>query len=172
MKKSFAIFLLIIMIASGIIQMPAQNNSALATDDEYTLQYYSQVLGFEVKQIQNLLLYDIIDQWMNTPYRYAGQGEKGIDCSHFVITVYASAMSRVLEGSSADIFEKCQPVKKNKLQEGDLVFFRIHSKRISHVGIYLGENKFVHASTKSGVIISDLDEPYYHKYFKSGGRFE
>lgn len=98
MKKTAAIFLFILMIASGSIRMVAQSNSALATDDEYTLQYYSQVLGFEVKLIQNLLLYDIIDQWMNTPYRYAGQGEKGIDCSHFVITVYASAMSRVLEG--------------------------------------------------------------------------
>jgi len=56
------------------------------------------------------------------------------------------------------------------LGEGDLVFFKIKKKRISHIGIYLGNNKFAHASVKNGVIISDMDEPYYQKRFYSGGR--
>ena len=150
----------------------AQDSAIEATDDYYTIQYYRQVMGYDVRQIQNLLLFDIVDQWLNTPYRYAGIGENGIDCSHFVITVYASVYNRVLEGSSDDIYRKSTKINKRQLREGDLVFFKIRSRHVTHVGIYLGEHKFVHSSTKAGVIISDLDEPYYHKYFKGAGRIE
>ena len=61
------------------------------------------------------------------------------------------------------------PVGKDDLKEGDLVFFKIHSRRISHVGIYLGNNKFAHASSR-GVAISSLDDNYYSRYFYKGGR--
>jgi lipoprotein Spr len=65
-----------------------------------------------------------------------------------------------------------KPIKKSALKEGDLVFFKIKQKRISHVGVYVGNNKFAHASVQNGVIISDLDEPYYKMYFYKGGRVE
>ncbi len=65
-----------------------------------------------------------------------------------------------------------QPLEKPDLKEGDFVFIKIRKGQISHVGIYLGNNKFAHASVKTGVIISDLDEPYYKKYFYRGGRIE
>ena len=61
------------------------------------------------------------------------------------------------------------PVSKDDLKEGDLVFFKIHSRSISHVGIYLGNNRFAHASSK-GVAISSLDDAYYSRYFYKGGR--
>jgi lipoprotein Spr len=60
-------------------------------------------------------------------------------------------------------------VRKDELQEGDLVFFKIHSRSISHVGIYLGNNKFAHASSR-GVAINSLDDGYYSRYFYKGGR--
>ena len=68
------------------------------------------------------------------------------------------------------MYNQCKHISKQELQEGDLVFFRIDSKDISHVGIYLQNNKFVHATTKAGVMIDDLDEEYYKKYFISGGK--
>jgi lipoprotein Spr len=74
-----------------------------------------------------------------------------------------------IKRSSRDIFSMVSPVGKDDLKEGDLVFFKIHSRRISHVGIYLGNNRFAHASSK-GVAISSLDDNYYSRYFYKGGR--
>ena len=62
------------------------------------------------------------------------------------------------------------PVSREDLKEGDLVFFKINSRTISHVGIYLGNNRFAHASSSRGVVLSNLDEPYYKRYFYKGGR--
>jgi lipoprotein Spr len=56
------------------------------------------------------------------------------------------------------------------MEEGDLVFFKIEGNQVSHIGVYLQNNKFVHATTKKGVIINDLDELYYKKYYFKSGR--
>ena len=62
------------------------------------------------------------------------------------------------------------PVNREDLKEGDLVFFKINSRSITHVGVYLGNNRFAHASTTRGVALNSLDEPYYKRYFYKGGR--
>ena len=62
------------------------------------------------------------------------------------------------------------PLPKDELKEGDLVFFKIKSRTITHIGIYLGDNRFAHASSTRGVVISNLNEPYYSRYFYKGGR--
>ena len=77
-----------------------------------------------------------------------------------------------MSGSSAEIFKACSPVDRGRLQEGDLVFFKINSSQISHVGVYLANENFVHATLQSGVIISSLNEAYYSKYFFKGGRLK
>jgi lipoprotein Spr len=86
--------------------------------------------------------------------------------------MYGSAYNKVMNGTARDLFKEAEPIRKSDLREGDLVFFRINKKRISHVGIFLGQNKFVHSSTQKGVTISDLDEPYYQKYFYKAGRIK
>jgi cell wall-associated NlpC family hydrolase len=67
-------------------------------------------------------------------------------------------------------YKVCEHIKRNDLEEGDLVFFHTTRKGISHVGVYLGNNKFVHASLNYGVTISDLNDPYYSRAFRAGGR--
>lgn len=115
------------------------------------------------------LYYSVYD-WVGTRYKYAGETKKGIDCSGFVTRMYEDAYCINLSGGSRDIFTTVKPVEKCDLKEGDMVFFKIKKGQISHVGIYLGNNKFAHASVQSGVIISDLDEDYYKKCFYKGGR--
>jgi lipoprotein Spr len=115
------------------------------------------------------LYYDVYD-WLGTKYKYSGDSKKGIDCSGFVSRIYKDAYCVCLSGGSRDIWKIVTPVEKEALKEGDVLFFRIKKGQISHVGIYLGNNKFAHASVKSGVIISDLNEDYYKKYFYKGGR--
>ena len=58
----------------------------------------------------------------------------------------------------------------NELQQGDIIFYKINGQKISHVGIYISKNHFVHASTSKGVMINSLDEPYYKKYYSGAGR--
>ena len=75
--------------------------------------------------------------------------------------------------NSSEIYQLVEKIDPNELREGDFVFFRIRSRsRISHVGVYLGEKRFAHASTSKGVVISDLNDPYYKKYFAGAGRHQ
>jgi lipoprotein Spr len=70
------------------------------------------------------------------------------------------------------MYKMTNPVARSEMKEGDLLFFRIHRGQVSHVGVYIGENKFVHASTTQGVIVSDLREGYYRRYFYKAGRLK
>lgn len=138
--------------------------------EDYLKGYYSQVFGLDITNILNTDLYGTIEKWLDTPYRYAGKTLEGIDCSSFVNKIYENVYCCLLTGNSADLAKQVQQLPKEKLQEGDLVFFKINKRNISHVGVYLGADKFAHASTSKGVIISDLNHPYYRKYFVKGGR--
>lgn len=119
-------------------------------------------------------LYQEIFKWYKTCYHYGGNSAKGIDCSHFVNMLYEKIYGVKLNSSAASIYTQCKPVKgsKDDFAEGDLLFFKIKRKRISHIGIYLQHGKFAHASTQSGVIISDLSEAYYKKRFFRAGKVQ
>jgi lipoprotein Spr len=117
-------------------------------------------------------LYTEAYQWIDTPYRYSGNSDKGIDCSGLTKKLYEKVYNLKLQGGSRTIYDQIIPIKnKTDLREGDLVFFKISRNQISHVGVYLQDGNFIHASVRSGVIISNLSEPYYQKYYFSGGRF-
>ncbi len=115
-------------------------------------------------------LYSQVYEWIGTPYKYAGRTKKGIDCSDFVNEMYKNIYCINLSGGAGDIWKAVKPIEKVDLQEGDILFFKIKKGQISHVGIYLGNNKFAHASVQTGVTINDLDEAYYKKFFYKGGR--
>lgn len=131
---------------------------------------YAKLLGVSPSEINNSKLYTFIDNWYGVPYKYGGKNKNGIDCSNFSATLYATVYNQSITGSSASIFKQCKPISKADLKEGDLLFFKIETDDISHIGVYLQNNKFVHATTKKGVMIDALDEPYYKKYFYKGGR--
>jgi cell wall-associated NlpC family hydrolase len=97
---------------------------------------------------------------------------RGTDCSGFVLNIYRSVYGKTLARSSADMLRiNCRNIPRQSLREGNLVFFATNrnSRKVSHVGIYLKDGKFAHASTSKGVIISRLDEPYYRQRWISGG---
>ena len=100
-----------------------------------------------------------------TPYRYGGMSEKGFDCSGFVRTVFMRN-NIVLPHSSLAQYRESTLVSLEEARPGDLIFFDVRGKGISHVGIYLGERRFIHAATKIGkVCISSIDEPYWKTRF-------
>lgn len=117
-----------------------------------------------------LPLYEAIDKWIGTRYKYAGGTANGIDCSGLVKHLYRDVYGKNLNGGSASLYSVVTRVPKENLQEGDMVFFITRKNRISHVGIYLHSGYFVHSSRSQGVIISHLEHPYYARRFKGCGR--
>jgi lipoprotein Spr len=74
--------------------------------------------------------------------------------------------------TAVDIYKECDKINIEKAKEGDLIFFKINSNSITHVGVYLRDKKFVHASTTKGVLVNSLTETYYQKYFYSAGKLK
>src|SRR5476649_2167075 len=142
-----------------------------AADEQASLakDYLSQIMGVALSATSNMKLFHFVYDWIGTPYRFGGSSRKGIDCSAFTKELYSEVFNLTIKRNSRDIFSMVSPVSKDELKEGDLVFFKIHSRRISHIGIYLGNNRFAHASSR-GVAISSLDDNYYSRYFYKGGR--
>ena len=108
--------------------------------------------------------------WLETPYRYGGNSKKGIDCSRLVIRLTKKIYYDSINGSAASIYNNCSIMERDQLAEGDLVFFKINRSYISHVGVYLYDGLFVHATVGKGVMVNSLDEEYYKKYFFGAGR--
>lgn len=122
----------------------------------------------------NAKLYSECASWLGAKYQYGGTTKSGVDCSGFVYMVYKAVYGKTLTRQSAGMLnDNCTRINKSQLREGDLVFFRTDGKKSStpnHVGIYLKENKFIHASTSKGVVVSDLLQSYYVTNWITGGR--
>lgn len=104
-------------------------------------------------------------EWKGTRYRLGGTTKSGIDCSALMQILYKERFKKDIPRTTVKIAEKGEKVKKREHWEvGDLVFFRIGRKKTHHVGVYLGDNKFLHASTTRGVMISEIDG-YWNRYF-------
>lgn len=131
---------------------------------------YSLKLGVPESDIKNEALYAFINEWSGVPYKYAGKDKNGIDCSGLTSTLYLKVYKKTISSSTKALVNEVKKIKESDLKEGDLVFFITNEKSISHVGVYLQNNKFVHASTKKGVMISDLTEPYFKKTYACSGR--
>ena len=106
---------------------------------------------------------------LGVPYRYGGSTTQGFDCSGLVQFAYAAAGMHIPR-TTAQQWQQLQPIRKDKLRVGDLLFFDIDGK-IAHVGLYLGSRRFVHApATGRAVTIAELDSGYYRQAFVRGGR--
>jgi lipoprotein Spr len=142
-------------------------------EDYSALQFKFAILeNASVEDLNNPKLLSFMDYWYGTPYHYGGTTREGIDCSAFAILLMSSVYSvTTLPRTSKEQYETTRRISRSELQEGDLVFFHTLGKRrmVTHVGVYLRNNKFVHASV-SGVMISDMNDGYYDKHYIGAGR--
>lgn len=133
----------------------------------------SKLLNVNESQLKNKSLYHFIVDWYGTPYKFGGTSNKGVDCSGFTNILFNEIYNIQLPRISRDIAEKVKRKYTKDLKEGDLVFFSFgNSGVVNHVGVYLHNNHFVHASTSRGVIISNLSEPYYGDFLVKCGSYE
>ena len=132
---------------------------------------YSIQMDIAVEEMNNIPLLQKIDEWWGTPYLYGGSSKRGVDCSYFTLDVMNAIYNTNLKRTAAEQYTQSEKIDWTDLKEGDLIFFKTDASRsITHVGIYMTNNKFVHASTSQGVTISDLSEPYWQKRLYSLGR--
>ncbi len=160
----------VFILAAVFLTSCAAKKNTTAASYKSIEEKYAHQLGVGKESISNKKLYSFIDEWEGVKYTYGGKSKKGVDCSGFTSILFKEVFSRELSGSSAAIYGQCEKITREELKEGNLVFFRIETKEISHVGVYLQNNKFVHATTKAGVMIDDLNSEYYKKYFTGAGR--
>ena len=112
-------------------------------------------------------------EWLGAKYVYGAASKKKTDCSGYVMQVYKGFYNIALDHNAQHIYDdgRGYSIRRTKLQEGDLVFFGNFWK-ISHVGIYLKGNRFIHASTSKGVVITSMDDNYWSSKYKGARRFK
>lgn len=134
-------------------------------------KYKEEISGFDASEDGVQKMNSEIQRLLGTRYRFGGTDEnRGLDCSGFVSKVFNNAIGMKLPHSSVGMAELGQDIEKSEMQFGDLVFFKIRKKRISHVGIYVGDGKFVHATRGAGVMYSSLNEEYYRRAYACSRR--
>lgn len=126
-------------------------------------QGHENAIGFKALSVARDLL--------GTPYRSGGTTPRGFDCSGLVQYAFGQ-VGRQIPRSSADQFRASALIPPNALQPGDLVFFRISQQKVSHVGIYAGQGRFIHApSSGKGVSYANLADSYWRQRLVGAGRF-
>ncbi len=130
---------------------------------------YSAIMGVEKSDIQNGRLYEFIDDWMGTPYHFGGQDKSGVDCSGLAQLLEAQVFGVEIPRSTGEQINVIKRKYEEELVEGDLIFFDYDGKKFSHVGVYLQNGYFVHASSTKGVTITRLHDPYTYRYFSRCG---
>lgn len=168
--------ILFVLLAILVSSCKTRQQSALYHPKE--VAQLSQKLGIPLSNINkeddyNMPLYAEVSLWLGVPYRYGGLSKRGLDCSGFTYLVYQKVYNLKIPRSTSELADmKMKKVSKSNLKTGDLVFFATtgNKKKISHVGIFLKDGFFIHASTSRGVVVDHLDSGYYNQAWKKGGR--
>lgn len=147
----------------------SSKNTYVLKSKNNSLEDFANVLGVSKSELKNQKLYSYIDEWLGSPHKMGGLEKSGVDCSGFVGDLYVNVYKQDLPRTSRDMAEDIKKKYAKDLNEGDLVFFSFGGKNIDHVGVYLRNNKFVHVSTKKGVIVSDLSDSWYGNYLTKCG---
>jgi lipoprotein Spr len=168
-KKCLVVTLIVLSPSLGLAQN-TQTTPSVENQNEFKVEFLNQVMGTALAfNPMSLKLYDFVFDWIGKPYRFGGESKRGIDCSAFARELYARVMGQYLPRNSRQQFKYVKPISKEELQTGDLVFFKIKTRDISHVGVYLSDNKFIQSS-KSGVNVASLEHPYWKRYYYKAGR--
>nr|WP_203344469.1 NlpC/P60 family protein [Vibrio fluvialis] len=160
----YLILLLVLAGCSSAPQEQAEPDTAVSVPESLT--------PFEqTEERKEIAFFYIYNQWQGVPYQLGGNTKRGVDCSAFVQIAYREAWQQPLPRTTSSQSQVGNAIKYKQAKYGDLVFFKT-SRTTQHVGVYLGNKLFMHASTSKGVIISRLDNPYWASKFWQFRRIE
>lgn len=170
MKRSKLIFIGLIMI----FMWSGCRSHKETTKETYRPSQPQEVTPSDAVQYDyQRLLIEEAKEWIGTPYIYA-KSEKGVgtDCSGFVMAVVDTVLNYKIPRNSAKQAEFCVPLESSDVEAGDLVFFATGKDpdKVSHVGLMVDKENFIHSSTKRGVCISNMSNRYYTEHFICYGR--
>ena len=172
MLKKSATHLFIVSVAAVILTACGSSKSTGSTGS-YKPVELSWPSGSKTAAMapQSQALLSAAHEWLGVPYRYGGNDRKGVDCSGLVLQVYKDALGIKLPRNSREQHDYCTAIAKGNLTPGDLIFFATgkDKKRVSHVGIFIGDNLMIHASASKGVILSDINSQYYARTYAGSG---
>lgn len=143
---------------------------------------YAAILGIPENEAKSVKLYRFIDSWMGTTYKMGGENKAGIDCSFFSQFLYHDVYNTLIERTAEKQYlapNSDKFIGQEYIKEGDLLFFNLSGspyEKITHVGVYIGHNKFVHSTSRktkeghNGVQISDFKDPHWQKLFVAAAR--
>lgn len=151
----FLMMLLVLSACSSRKRTVSNSNAAKAAD--------------AMSHLKSRPLYRFITDWTGVQYRLGGMDKKGVDCSGFALLLQKNIYGNELPRRSVDQAAVVQPKPVGQLKEGDLIFFSFGGGAVDHVGVYLNNNYFVHASTTRGVIVDDLSLPVYQRAMVKAG---
>ena len=168
------VMVVFVLLLSGCssLKRKKRHEPKLTTQQSELLTKYEKLLGSDLAANQ-IALYEFINAWWGVPHKIGGNDKSGVDCSGFVVQLFNEVYQKSVPRTTEDLFLVAKPVDTAQLETGDLVFIIFQGrKKISHVGVYLQEGKFVHASTSKGVRIDYMRDSYYRRQQFSGGRIE
>lgn len=145
------------------------SNKGIKSDEVINETFYNYEYKFDNQSLGNQLV-EYSKNWLGVPYMYGGTSTDGIDCSAFVKNVF-NHIGYDLPRTAAQQYDFTKKIDRNQVKEGDLIFFRRRDK-IFHVGIYIGNNKIIHASTSKGVVIQDLNNNWIKSNLFAFGRID
>ena len=160
--------------APPVAETEPKKNVGIAYDAALSLpNKYANLLGVAPTSLTNVELLAQMEKWFGTQYCFGGSTDSCIDCSSFTQVILRDVYNVKIPRNSQQQFDASTKIETENLKEGDLVFFNTVSASmiITHVGVYVCNNKFVHASTSKGVTINDLSEKYFAKAYRGAGRF-
>lgn len=140
------------------------------TNASFLQNKYAEKIGVNAGELTNENLLAKIDEWWGVRYCMGGMSKRCVDCSAFMQVLFTEVFATNIPRTAAEQHNFSNRIDKSELQMGDLVFFATYTRGASHVGLYLGNNKFVHASTSQGVMISDLNDTYWKPRYYGSGR--
>jgi len=173
-----ALFLLLSCAPLQPVAPPERSNKVRIVPQKTTQQQTAQLPQTAPSQTsQNITAVtgvdewdDVLSPWLGTPYLYGGSSKVGTDCSGFVSSVYMEKEGIYLPRTTTAEFDMGTSISKSKLKIGDVVFFKERG-RISHVGIFVGNENFIHASTSRGVTVTSLNDSYWKPRYAGARRY-
>ena len=158
---------LIVVFASLVLGGCASNQALSSAPHHSQYQPAESASGSEKAE----RLWQVFERYQGAPYHYGGTTGRGFDCSGFITTAYRESLGKQLPRTTSQMLHHGQVVSPGQIEPGDIVFFRIAGKD-QHAGIYMGDNRFIHASTSSGVTMSELDGYYWRNRLSQARRFD